>query len=159
MGLRCFAAIRRFERLKSEPENVTKFVDEVLRFRSSLQRLSRIATRDVEVRGETIPKGAGIRLMVGAANRDEDQFPQSETFDIDAGAKRHLAFGRGIHRCVGAPLAQLEGRIAFDLILRMTKSVKLDPDRPATPVIGGTTSEYGNRTLHLLVEAGPELAG
>lgn len=144
-----------FERLRHEPENITKFVDEVLRYRSSLQRLSRIAMQDVEICGETIPKGGGVRLLVGAGNRDGKQFPHGENFNIDAGAKRHLAFGRGIHRCVGAPLAHLEARIAFKLILQSTQSLKIDTDHPATPVIGGTISEYGNRTLHLIVEADP----
>jgi cytochrome P450 len=95
-------------------------VEEVLRYRSPLQVVFRQTRRDVEVRGRTIPAGKLVLLMLGSANRDPRQFPDADRFDIGRDPNPHVAFGHGVHFCIGAPLARLEGRIALeDLLARL----------------------------------------
>lgn len=117
-----FAALRR------EPARVPAFVEEVLRYASPLQRLVRRATRDVELCGERIPAGGLLMLLVGSANRDEARWPEPDRFDIERDTSGHLAFGLGMHSCMGASLARLEGRIAFETLLRRVSRLALDPD-------------------------------
>lgn len=141
-----------FERLQAAPDMVPQFVEEVLRFRPSLHRLFRKTTQDVVLHGVTIPAQSYIVLLLGAANRDPDRFPSGDTFDMDADASGQLAFGGGIHMCLGAPLARLEGRVGFQVLLQRTRRIRLDASRPPVPITGGTTSEFGWRELHLHVE-------
>src|SRR5690606_31537049 len=101
-------------RLRAEPALIPNFIEEVLRFRSPVNMLVRTTTQDVTVRGVTIPKGEGVALLVASANRDPEQFADPERFDCTRERSAHLAFGFGIHFCVGAPLSRLEGRIAFE---------------------------------------------
>ena len=77
----------------------------------------RFARRQTELRGRTIEQGAALLPLVGAANRDQAQFSDPDELDIARSPNRHLAFGRGIHFCLGAPLARLEGEIAFAALL------------------------------------------
>lgn len=137
------------ERLRREPALVPRFVEEVLRWKPSLHRLFRVTTREVTIRGVAIPAGAPVVLLLGAANRDAARFPQGETLDVDADASGQLAFGSGIHVCLGAALARLEGRIAFEVMTSRTARLTLDDSRPPVPITGGTTSEFGWRELHL----------
>jgi cytochrome P450 len=103
--------------LAADPGMIPNAVEEVLRFESPVQNLKRTATRDVELRGVTIPRGAQVLLLYGSANRDERYFSRPERFDVGRSAKRHLAFGDGIHHCLGAPLARLEGKIVLEVVL------------------------------------------
>ena len=84
---------------------------------SPVQGLSRKATRDVELRGVTVRRNDVVFPMVAAANRDPDAFPHPDVFDIARPDHRHLSFGKGIHFCLGAPLARLEAEIAFTTLL------------------------------------------
>ncbi len=107
-------------RLRAKPELLPLAVEEVLRYRSPLQVVFRQTRRDVEVRGRTIPAGKLVLLMLGSANRDPRQFPDADRFDIGRDPNPHVAFGHGVHFCIGAPLARLEGRIALeDLLARL----------------------------------------
>ncbi|MEZ4279186.1 MAG: cytochrome P450 [Myxococcota bacterium] len=92
-------------------------VEEMLRFESPVQSLARRSRRDVVLHGATIPAGSEVRLLWGAANRDEREFERPDAFEIERPIRRHLAFGHGIHFCLGAGLARLEARIAFEEIL------------------------------------------
>jgi cytochrome P450 len=76
----------------------------------------RATTRDVALHGRKIPRGAQVVLLIGAANRDERQFPEPDRFDLERDAERHLAFGYGVHFCLGASLARLEARVALEEI-------------------------------------------
>jgi len=105
-------------RLRARPELVPRFIEEVLRYDGPVLTLSRRATRDVTLSGVTIPEGAVVLPLVAAANRDPAMFAFPDRFDIDRETRGHVAFGFGIHFCVGAPLSRLEGRIAFDELLR-----------------------------------------
>ncbi len=99
-----------WEQLKSDPDKYMKtFVEEVLRLESPVQSLMRVAAKDVELHGVKIPKGSTINIRYAAANRDERHFDCPEKLDLDrANAGSHMAFGSGVHHCLGAPLARRE---------------------------------------------------
>ena len=90
-------------RLKAAPELLPAFVEEVLRTRPSLHRLFRVTTREVRLHGVTIPAGAPVLLLLGAANRDAERFAAGDAFTLDQDPSGQLAFGWGIHVCLGAP--------------------------------------------------------
>ena len=108
-----------WEQLRSNPDKYLKtFVEEVLRLESPVQSLFRVAARDVEMHGVTIPKGAYVNVRYAAANRDDAHFECPEKLDLDRkNAGSHLAFGSGIHHCLGAPLARRELYFGFKMFL------------------------------------------
>lgn len=115
--------------LKADPSLVPNAVEEILRMESPAQGLFRLTTRDVEIGGTTIPKGSKVMVHYGAANRDEAQFPDAERFDVHrAEASKHVAFGKGIHVCLGAPLARLELQIALPMLLERLPNMRLAGD-------------------------------
>jgi cytochrome P450/ferredoxin-NADP reductase len=100
--------------LQQDPSLIPAAIEEALRLITPLQLTARTAMREVTFHGVTIPEGGRVVLVTGAANRDERQFPDPDTFDITRSRSRHLGFGEGIHGCLGAPLARLEARIALE---------------------------------------------
>jgi hypothetical protein len=100
-------------RLAADPGLGDRPVEELLRFESPVQNMGRVTTREVELHGTVIPPGSRVLLLIGAANRDPRAFPDPDRLDLGRRIRRHLAFGEGIHHCIGAPLARLEGRIAL----------------------------------------------
>jgi cytochrome P450 len=113
------------ELLRSRPDLVDNAVEELLRFDSSVQFTFRFAREDIELRGRTIPRGDQVGLILGSANRDPEQFPEPDRLDVTRTPLRHLAFGMGIHFCLGAPLARLEARLALETILRRLPGLRL----------------------------------
>jgi len=108
---------------------VPRLVEEGLRFDAPVQMLFRETTRDLELAGTAIPKGAAVMPIFGSANRDAAQFPEPDRFDIDRDTRGHLAFGFGIHFCLGASLARLEARVAFEeLFARVSSLHRLEPE-------------------------------
>jgi hypothetical protein len=105
------------ELLVGDPARIPAAVEEMLRFDAPSQALPRIATRDVELHGVTLPRGEEVMLVFGAANHDEREFSDPDVFDIDRPHNRHLAFGQGRHFCIGSHLARLEARVAFEELL------------------------------------------
>jgi cytochrome P450 len=108
---------------------VPQMIEEMLRYEAPAQALLRQATADTKIAGSTIPAGSGVMILYGSANRDERQFPNPDVFDVTRNPQEHLAFGFGIHYCIGAPLARLEARIAMDAFLRRFPKVSLRDQR------------------------------
>lgn len=104
--------------LRADPALIPAFIEEVLRYEGPAQALFRRTMADVTIAGVTIAEGQIVLALLGSANRDPAQFPDPDRFDLRRAARGHVAFGFGIHFCVGAPLSRLEGRIAFEEILR-----------------------------------------
>jgi cytochrome P450 len=116
------------ERLRRDPASIEPAVEEMLRYGSPLQMATeRYATADVEIGGVTIPRGALVYVALASANRDEAAFAEAARFDAGRHPNRHLAFGHGIHYCLGAPLARLEGQIAIRMLLDRFRAIELAP--------------------------------
>ena len=106
------------KRLQEEPSLLPTAVEEFLRYDSPVQITDRLATEDVEIGGRQIRKGQLVGLLLGAANRDPEQFPLPDRLDVERRENRHLAFGHGVHFCLGAPLARTEAQLAIGTLLR-----------------------------------------
>ena len=139
--------------VREDRELVAPLIEEMLRMYSSLQRVFRVATTDTEIAGVEIPAGSSVVVLIGAANRDNQRFAAGDQIDLDAPDAAHLAFGQGIHHCLGAPLARLEARVAINRILDTVSAVRLDPDHRIDRFIGGSTSELLTTALWLHVDA------
>lgn len=118
------------EQLRAEPELVPGAIEEVLRYRSPVQFMYRTAAANVTIRDQEIQRGQMVLAWIGSANRDEAQFPNPDHFDIRRTPNRHIAFGHGIHFCLGAPLARLEARIALTALLERFHDIKRVPGVP-----------------------------
>lgn len=119
--------------LREHMDLLPSAIEEVLRYRSPLQWLMRTPTRDHEVHGHTIPAGKLVLAMLGSANRDSKQFKDPARFDITRQPNPHLAFGYGIHFCLGAALSRMEARIALNDLLERLKGLKLASSDPWPP--------------------------
>jgi cytochrome P450 len=106
------------EQLRAHPEIISSAVEELLRFESPVQHTARIAPADMQLGGKTIRKGSRVVAALAAANRDPNRFPDPDRLDLLRPDNRHVAFGWAAHFCFGAPLARMEGRIAFKALLR-----------------------------------------
>lgn len=116
--------------LRDDPSLMPAAVNELLRFDSPVQSDFRAAVEDCEVNGFPVRSGESIILLLGSANHDPAVFDRPERLDVRRGEGNHIAFGRGIHHCLGAFLARLEGRIAFEMLLERFPSIRLLTDRP-----------------------------
>ena len=105
-------------------------LEETLRFESPVARQPRLMKKDAVLRDHTFRAGEMVFQMVNAANRDPAQFPDPARFDIHRAPNRHIAFGRGIHLCIGAPLARVEGQIVFQAILDRLPRIQLSNTLP-----------------------------
>lgn len=112
------------QRLTDNPSLIEGAVEEFLRYDAPVQRNWRAAREDIEMGGKRIEKGQLVLQMLGAANRDPEQFPDPDRLDLSRQPNPHVAFGHGIHFCLGAPLARTEGRIAFNSLLRFLPSMQ-----------------------------------
>ncbi|MFP5311718.1 MAG: cytochrome P450 [Actinomycetes bacterium] len=133
------------ERILAEPALIPRTLEEVLRFRSPVQSMYRVSTTEAVLGDQRIPAGAPIVAWIGSANRDERQFGRPAEFDIDRTPNRHLAFGHGIHFCLGAPLARLEARIVLDALLSRLPGLSLAPGAQLERM--ESTIVYGLKTL------------
>ncbi len=120
--------------LRANPTLLPDAVEEVLRYRSPVKLMFRITAQDTRIGDKDIPAGTGVTAWIGSADRDEAQFPNAETFDIHRTPNRHLAFGHGIHFCLGAPLARLESKIALGIMLQRFSNIQRDRDIELEPV-------------------------
>jgi len=114
-------------RLREDDALIPSAVEELLRFESPSQHTARLAPDDVELGGQALKKGQAVIAVMAAGNRDPERFPDPDRLDLERKDNRHLAFGWAAHFCFGAPLARLEGQIAFRAILRRLDGLALDP--------------------------------
>ena len=117
-------------RLRDNPGLIGSAVEELLRYDGPVQRTARIPSEDVTIGGRTIGKGEMVMPFIGAADRDPTQFPEPDRLDIGRTDNRHIAFGWGIHFCLGAPLARVEGQIAINTLVQRLPRLALATDRP-----------------------------
>jgi hypothetical protein len=118
------------ERLRDHPSLIASAVEELLRYDSPVQATSRVAMTELEIDGTAIAKGEMVVTLLGAANRDPEQFPDPDRLDVTRRDNRHVAFGHGAHFCLGAPLARVEGQIAIDTVLGRLPELRLATDAP-----------------------------
>jgi len=138
------------EKVQRTPALIQGMVEEALRYDSPVQFLLRTATADIELAGVTIPRGAVVAPLVASANRDERTFPNADRFEVTRNPRDQLAFGHGIHICLGAALARLEARVAFEELLpRIRNPIRTTEDLNWTNVLtlrGPTALRLGFET-------------
>jgi len=119
-------------KLRREPETIKSAIEELLRFVCPVEMATeRYAREDITIAGTTIPRGELVLAVVGSANRDAKYFANSDLLDITRMNNKHLAFGQGVHYCLGAPLARLEGQIAISALVQRMPNLQLSvaPDQ------------------------------
>ena len=115
-------------RLRQEPTMIRPAVEELARYDTSSQVVSRVVVEDVEIAGETLCEGDLVYLVLGAANRDPERFVDPDRLDLGRSDKRHVSFGGGRHHCVGAPLSRLQAEIAIGTLVRGLPALHLGAD-------------------------------
>jgi len=136
--------------LRADPALIPAAIEEVLRYRSPIARTARVTATAVEFEGQLIAPQQVIYVWLLSANHDERQFEHADDFLATRQPNPHVGFGRGIHFCLGAPLARLESRVALAVLLRRFSLLRVDPAYPLEPYTDPGVN--GTRTLHLLVE-------
>jgi len=116
--------------LRANPDLLPAAIEEVLRYRSPFPRVSRVTTTDVEVGGRTIPAGEMVIGWLAAANRDPAKFPDPDRFDIHRATTGHVAFGHGIHFCIGSRLARLEARVTLAALFDRYRDITVETGSP-----------------------------
>ncbi len=136
------------QELVDDPSLIPGAIEEILRFEPPGPFIARYVTTDVEFHGQTVPAGSAILFIVGAANRDETRFDEPDRFDIHRKVGHQLTFGMGVHFCLGAALARLEGRVATEEILARFPTWDIDWDNAK---LAQTSTVRGWETLPLIV--------
>lgn len=128
-----------WRKVVASPDLVPSVVEEVMRYESPVQGFCRTTVRDTEVAGTRIPAGARVAVLVGSANRDPDHYIQPDEFRADRNPLDHVAFGSGVHSCLGAALARLEGGAVLRAFTVRVRSVRLagDVERTSNPMLRG----------------------
>jgi cytochrome P450 len=137
--------------LVANPSLIPNAIEEILRFEPPAPYVGRYVARDVELHGRTVPAGSAMLMLIGAANRDDRRYPDGDRFDIHREIGQHLTFGYGIHYCLGAALARLEGRVALEEVLKRFPDWEVDR---ASSKLASTSTIRGWETLPVLVRGG-----
>jgi cytochrome P450 len=143
-------APNQLELLRRSPDLAPGAVDELLRFDSPVQMSQRVATEDLDLAGHRVRAGDEILLVLGAANRDPSVFAEPDHLDVTRDARRHVAFGGGIHHCLGAALARLEGQVVLSALLARFSRLEL----AGTPLRRPTFTLRGLESLPIILEEG-----
>lgn len=139
--------------IAENPKLIPQAIEELLRFEPPGPFMARYVTNDVEYYGQKIPKGSALLLMVACANRDERRFVNGDGFDIHREVRPHMTFGNGIHVCIGAPLARMEGRVAMEELLKRFPEWEVDYDNA---VLSSTSTVRGWDSLPVWVGSKPK---
>jgi cytochrome P450 len=134
--------------LRANPAAIPRALEEVLRYRSPVGQQERWTVAEARLGGQVIPAGEQVNFNLLSANHDERQFALPDVFDIDRDPNPHLGFGKGIHFCLGAPLARLEARVALEGLLNRCPTLRVDPAHPVQQT--ASIEINGVRQLHLL---------
>jgi len=113
------------DKLRQDPAQIKAAIEEILRFVNPVQVVNRYAAEDLEISGQKIPKGTHLQMVLAAANHDPAYAANPEQLEVTRKDAQHVAFGQGIHYCLGAPLARLEGEVAFTIILKRLPNIRL----------------------------------
>ena len=122
-----------FALLRAQPERLPSAIEEVLRYRSPLQWVMRTPRSETEIHGQKIPAGRLVLPMIGSANHDPQVFRDPDKFDIRRDPNPHIAFGHGIHSCLGAALARMEAKIALSDLMARFRNLELATSEPWQP--------------------------
>jgi len=114
--------------VRTDRSLIPQAIEEAIRWEPPLLTITRVATRDTELAGVSIPAGSAVMPVLGAANRQEDRYPDPDRFDIFRQPRAHIGFGHGVHVCLGMHLARLEMRVALNLLFDRLPNLRLDPD-------------------------------
>jgi cytochrome P450 len=134
--------------LVDDPSLIPNAIEELLRYEPPAPHVARSVTKDVEYYGETVPEGNVMLMLMGSANRDDRRFPDGDRFDVRRKAKTHISFGFGVHFCLGAALARLEGRVALEELLVRFPEWTVDTERAR---LSPTSTVRGWETLPVTV--------
>ncbi|MEX1104172.1 MAG: cytochrome P450, partial [Dehalococcoidia bacterium] len=138
-----------WERLRADRSLVERAIEETLRFESPVQIIPRLALRDVEVGGQEIREGDVVQVFFGAGNRDPEEFREPEQFDVDRDLQQHIAFGLGIHFCLGSPLARLEAKVGINQLLERYTTIEPATDPRERQTLAPVVFGYRRLPLHL----------
>ncbi len=141
-----------WERLAADASLIPNAVEEMLRYDSPAQAVIRVTTEDTEVAGHPIPKGSRVMFLLGAANHDPRKFPEPDRFDISRDTQGHVAFGHGVHFCLGAPLARLEAKVVFEELFRRVRRLAFAPGQEDSIAWGRAFVVRGPKSLRLRAE-------
>ncbi len=130
-----------YQALRDDPSLIPGAIEEILRYDFAQTNFMRVAHHDTTIGEHEIKEGQIVMAWLAAANVDETHFPHGDQFDVRRSPNPHLTFGHGIHYCLGAPLARIEGRIALERMLAHWSDIRADPDRPV---------QYINATVNLM---------
>jgi len=145
------------DQLRARPELLPTAVEEFLRYEAPQPGLARVATRDCTIRGQSIAAGDRLLLLWASANRDEDAFPNAAEVIPDRYPNRHLTFGIGLHRCVGAPFASAQIRLALAGLLRRIPDYRIDADNIIGAETGGIV--FGRFSIPMTFTPGARVNG
>jgi cytochrome P450 len=134
--------------LVDDPSLIPSAIEELLRYEPPAPHVARSVTKDVEYYGKTVPEGNVMLMLMGSANRDDRRFPDGDRFDVRRKAKTHISFGFGLHFCLGAALARLEGRVALEELLVRFPEWTVDTERAR---LSPTSTVRGWETLPVTV--------
>ena len=135
-------------KLVEDPSLIPNAIEELLRFEGPAPHAARYVTKDVDYYGRTVPAGSAMLMLVGSANRDERKFVDPDRFDVRREVRGHLAFGFGVHYCLGAALARIEGRVALEEVLKRFPEWTVDTNRAQ---LSSTSTVRGWETLPVTI--------